>query len=55
METFTYGLSLTARVLDWLSLDVAYQRYEMSGLDSVTSPSAYPKAHIITVGGRIWF
>lgn len=55
LETFTYGLSLTVRVLDWLSLDVAYKRYEMYGLDSVTSPSAYPKAHIFTVGGRIWF
>jgi hypothetical protein len=55
METFAYGISLTARVLKWFSLDVAYKRYEMFGLDSVTAASAYPKAHIITVGGRIWF
>jgi hypothetical protein len=55
METFTYGIGLTAKVLNWLSLDVAYKRYEMFGLDSVTSPSAYPRANIVTVGARIWF
>jgi hypothetical protein len=55
METFTYGISLSAHVLDWLSLDLAYKRYEMYGLDSITSPSAYPKAHIVTLGARFWF
>jgi hypothetical protein len=55
LETFAYGISLTAKVVDWLSLDVAYKRYEMHGLDSITSPSAYPKANIFTIGARIWF
>jgi hypothetical protein len=55
METFTYGLGITAKVVDWLSLDFGFRRYEMYGLDSVTSPSAYPKANIFSVGARIWF
>ncbi len=55
METFTYGLSLTAKVTDWFSLDLAYKRYEMFGLDHATSPSMYPKANIFTMGARIWF
>ncbi len=55
METFTYGVALTARVTDWLSLDAAYKRYEMFGLDHATSQSAYPKANIFTIGARIWF
>jgi hypothetical protein len=55
METFTYGLSLTAKITDWLSLDLGYKRYAMYGLDGVTSPGAYPKANIITLGARAWF
>lgn len=55
METFTYGISLTAKIVDWLSLDVAYKRYDLFGLDRVTSSSAYPKANLVTVGARVWF
>jgi hypothetical protein len=55
METFTFGLEVSAKVTDWLTLDLAYKRYEMCGLDGVTSQSAYPKANIITVGARLWF
>ena len=55
METFTFGVEATAKVTDWLSLDVAYKRYEMRGLDGVTSQSAYPKANVVTVGARLWF
>jgi hypothetical protein len=55
METFTYGVELSGRITDWLTLDVAYKRYDMRGLDGVTSQSAYPKANIVTVGARIWF
>lgn len=55
METFTYGVTATARITDWLSLDAGYKRYEMFGLDGVTSASAYPKAHICTIGARVWF
>ncbi|MGH7970192.1 MAG: DUF3570 domain-containing protein, partial [Limisphaerales bacterium] len=55
METFTFGVEMSAKVTDWLSLDFAYKRYAMYGLDKVTSSSAYPKANIFTVGARIWF
>ena len=55
METFTFGIEASARVTDWLTLDLAYKRYDMRGLDGVTSQSAYPKANIVTVGARVWF
>jgi len=55
METFTFGLEASVRVTDWLTLDEAYKRYEMRGLDGVTSQSAYPKANIVTIGARLWF
>jgi len=55
METFTYGISLTAKIVDWVSLDLGYRRYDTYGLDSVTSASAYPKANMIILGARIWF
>jgi len=55
METFDFGIEVTAKVTEWLSLDFAYKRYAMYGLDNVTSASAYPKANIFTVGARLWF
>ena len=47
METFTVRNVKPARVTDWLTLDLAYKRYEMRGVDGVTSQSAYPKANIV--------
>ncbi len=55
LETVTYGVEVSARVLSWLSLNLGFKRYEMMGLDGVTSPSAYPHASIVTVGSRLWF
>lgn len=55
METFTFGVETSARVTNWLTIDLAYKRYDMRGLDGVTSQSAYPKANIVTVGARLWF
>ena len=55
LESYAVGLSLNWKIRDWLSLDVAYQRYVMRGLDGVTSPTAYPGANAFTVGARIWF
>jgi hypothetical protein len=55
MQTFTYGVQITAPITDWLQLDAGYQRYDTCGLDGVTSQSAYPKANIFNVGLRIWF
>lgn len=55
METFTFGVMLHVKLCDWFSVDASYKRYEMFGLDGVTHPSAYPKANIVTIGGRLWF
>jgi len=55
LYTLTYGVTITARVTDWLSLDAGYQRYDMHGLDSQTSSSAYPEANIFNIGLRVWF
>ncbi len=54
-ETFTYGVVLHARAAEWLGFDLGYRRYDMRGLDHVTSKSAYPVANIFTIGARIWF
>lgn len=55
LESFTYGVGVTARLTDWFSIDAGYKRYEMFGLDGVTSDSAYPKANIFSIGARLWF
>jgi hypothetical protein len=55
LQTFTYGAEVSVRVLSWLSVNLAFKRYEMMGLDGVTSPSAYPRANIVTVGSSVWF
>ncbi len=55
LETFTFGIEMSAKVTEWLSLDFGYKRYAMYGLDNVTSPTAFPKANIFTVGARLWF
>ncbi|MDB6125151.1 MAG: hypothetical protein JWQ71_4144 [Pedosphaera sp.] len=55
METWTVGLKAIIKVCDHFSLNGAYQRYEMLGRDGETSPSAFPKANIFTVGGTLWF
>jgi hypothetical protein len=53
LRTLTYGLRTTVRVRSWLSLDAAYKRYEMRGLDGRTAASNYPKANVWTLGLRL--
>lgn len=55
LNTFTYGLTLTVAIKEFLHFDLGYQRYAMYGLDGVTSASAYPKANIISAGLRLWW
>ena len=55
LQTFTYGLGVSVKLKDRLTLDLGYKRYEMVGRDHRTSPSAYPKANIYSAGFRIWF
>ena len=53
MQTFTYGLKLVWDATDALQFDVAFERYDMRGTDRVTPQSAYCRANIITLGGRL--
>lgn len=55
LETFTYGIQISARVHKHASLAFGYKRYEMIGLDGRTSQDQYPQAHVFTGGFTIWF
>jgi len=55
LQTATYGLKLVWMPSESIHLDAAFERYEMSGRDRVTSPSAYPAASVTTVGVRFNF
>jgi len=55
LETFTYGIALSVRVHEHLSLEAAYKRYEMHGTDNQTSSDQYPKANVFTGGLTLWF
>lgn len=55
LQTFTYGLSVTAKIKDRISIDLSYKRYAMYGTDSVTSPELFPKANVFAIGARLWF
>jgi hypothetical protein len=50
LQTTDIGVRLTWLVNDSTNLDVAFNRYEMKGLDSVTSQLLYPRAKIFTLG-----
>ena len=54
-NSFAGGLKLTWRFYKHASLDAAYMRYVMQGLDGKTSESAYPSANVFTIGARLWF
>jgi hypothetical protein len=55
LDTFTYGIKAIVKLGDRWTLDAAYHRYEMIGRDNITSPSAYPKANIFTLGIGVKF
>ena len=55
LQTVTYGLKLLWMPSESLHLDAAFERYEMSGRDRITSPTAYPTASIVTMGLRFHF
>lgn len=50
LETFTYGVGLQVKVCEHFTLDLAYKRYVMSGLDGITNDSVYPSANVFTAG-----
>jgi len=55
LQTFTYGLSMTWKIKDRVSIDLGYKRYEMFGTDGVTSSQLFPVANVFSVGARLWF
>lgn len=55
LRSLTYGLKVVWNPTEKLHFDLAWDRYEMTGLDRITSASAYAKARIVTVGaGLTW-
>lgn len=55
LNTFSFGATAEFRVHEHLSFTATYRRYVMEGLDGVTLDSAYPSAHVVTVGATLWF
>jgi len=52
MEDTAYGLKVSWKPRQWMTLDVAFEQFVMVGRDGVTPASAYPRAGISTVGAR---
>jgi len=53
LRTLTYGVKVVWTPNKTCQFDLAWERYEMTGRDSVTSASAFPQAKILTAGVRI--
>ncbi|MEO9112268.1 MAG: DUF3570 domain-containing protein [Lacunisphaera sp.] len=53
LRTLTYGGKIIWTPKDWCQIDVAWDRYEMTGRDGVTSSRAFPQANIFTAGLRL--
>jgi len=49
-RSYNYGVKAIWTISSRWQADAAIERYEMSGKDSVTSKSVYPKAAIVTAG-----
>jgi hypothetical protein len=54
-ESFAFGLAITWRVQNHVSLNASYMRYIMTGLDGITSQTAYPSANTFTAGLSLYF
>lgn len=55
LNSFTTGVVLSWKIHENLSVELAYKRYVMQGLDGVTPASAYPSANVYTMGFGLWF
>ena len=51
-RSYTYGLKIIWQLSTRWQLDAAWDRYEMRGTDGRTSKDAYPRAAIVSVGGK---
>ena len=50
MQTVDYGLKVVWKINPWISVDAAYDRYTMRGLDHVTPQFLYSQANVFTLG-----
>lgn len=55
LRTVNAGLKVVWTPAAAVQFDAAIESYEMTGRDGVTSPSAYPRATIFTLGGKYLF
>lgn len=53
LRSYTYGLKLVWTAAASVQFDVALEEYVMRGRDGVTPASAYPRARLLTVGGKV--
>jgi len=53
LQTVDAGIKVIVKITAWLSIDAAYDRYLMRGLDHLTPQSAYPNANTFTVGVKL--
>lgn len=55
LEAWTFGIGAQLRIMERFTIDAAFKRYEMNGLDGITPASAYPSANVFTIGCGLWF
>ena len=48
MQTIDAGIKVIWKITAWLSVDAAYDRYLMRGLDHITPQAEYVKANTLT-------
>ena len=53
LQTIDAGIKVVVKITGWLSIDAAYDRYLMRGLDHLTPQDAYPNANTFTVGFKL--
>ncbi|MEN8785274.1 MAG: DUF3570 domain-containing protein [Akkermansiaceae bacterium] len=55
LEALTYGVRVAWDPLDNMTLDVQWERYEMSGLRTETPGTFFPSANVLSVGAQFRF
>lgn len=54
-DAFTCGIGARVKWGEHFTIDLAYKRYEMHGLDGVSPQAVYPSANVFTIGCGLWF
>ena len=52
MQTINAGLKVVRKITSWLSVDAAYDRYLMRGLDHITPQDRVHQNNTFTVGKK---